>query len=398
MTTTFRHSSARIMRGTPFGPRALVSVTETPVNGSTSIESLATGDYNFNRTTVTPAINNCQLSVSRPDGTGRYAFVSATPSICAVDAAGNVTRVSSGAGRIAIPSPPHVLEFKRTFSTAAVVVTEAWTSWVANSLAAHVEAAILAMVSGKTSGAATQAVLTSSAGGASSPAYTRNASIFTGALDLSAITVYTTAFGSNMFPVVLISPRHVMAGHVGASPGQQIVFKAPDGSHVVRTVVSHVEVAPDMGDNYVGWLDSEITNITPMKLLPTTWASYVPSWLKSSKFSTLPVLNKGWTAGDYIRVLRAHYVGIYPGVPGAFIYLERPASEPLLWWSSDIIGGDSNGPVFIPVNGEPVLLHCMNFANGGGFYPANSANIQAAMTALGAGTLTYADLSDFTAF
>jgi hypothetical protein len=67
-------------------------------------------------------------------------------------------------------------------------------------------------------------------------------------------------------------------------------------------------------------------------------------------------------------------------------------------WSSAIVGGDSNGPVFIPINGLPVLLHCMNYANGGAFYPANSAAIQAAMTSLGAGSLSYADLSSFASY
>lgn len=397
MTITARYSSSRKMRGSADAASSVILVTEMPMSGSPSVASIASGDANFDRTTTTPATNNCNLQVVRPNNPSNYSFSSLTPSICSVDVSGNVTRIANGSGIVAIRTPPNIQSFTRTFSNASTVIADVWTSWAVNSLAAHVSAAILAMIDSRTPGATTQAVLTSSSGGASSPNHVRNVNLFTGALDLSAISVYGTAYASNKFPVVLISPLHVMAGHVGASPGQQLVFKTAGGAYEVRTVVSQAKVAADYGDNYVGLLDAEITTITPMKLLPTTWASYVPSWNQTAYLSTFPVLNKGWTDGDYIRVLSAQRVSAGYATAKSLL-LQPPIAAPLQSWSSSIIGGDSNGPVFIPINSQPVLLHCMNFTSGGSFYPSNTAAIQAAMTSLGTGTLTYADLTGFASY
>lgn len=397
MTLNINYSSAITITGSKPEPIPSISIVETPLNGSTTSAPIVIDDISVTRTTTTPTINNCKINVIRVSNDQSYDFVSTTPSICSVDSVGNVTHISNGSGKIAIYTPFYILGFNRTFSSTATVVSDEFLSWTANSLGAHIEASIRAMTLNKTAGAATQAVLSSSSGGASSPNHIRNTNLFTGALDLTAISIYGTAYSSNMFPVVLISPRHVMAGHAGASPGQQVVFKNSVGAYEVRTVTSQVPVSLNVGENYVGLLDSDITTITPMKLLPTTWASYLPTLFELNYICKLPVLNKGWTAGDFIRILRAskiidYYISSYA------IVLEPSNDVEFSSWSSEIVGGDSNGPVFVPINGEPVLLHCMNYSNGGAFYPANSAAIQTAMTSLGAGTLTYADLSAFTSY
>lgn len=393
--TSIQYSGVYAVVGTKPEPSPSVVVTETPINGSTSSATVVIDDINVTRTTTTPTTNNCKLNVIRISDDQSHDFVSTTPSICSVDSDGNITRISSGAGKVAIYTPFHIIGFSRTFSNNATVVSDEFLSWTTGSLGAHIDAAIRTMISGRTAGASTQAVLSSTSGGAASPNHVRNANLFTGTLDLSAISVYGTAYDSNKFPVVLISPLHVMAGHAGASPGQQIVFKASNGTYEVRTVVSQVIVANDWGENYVGLLNSEITTITPMKMLPTTWEQYLPNLTQDSLLSRLPVLNKGWTAGDFIRILNADRAYYWHANLPYSLGLRASTDVEFQSWSSDIVGGDSNGPVFIPINGEPVLLHCMNFTNGGAFYPSSSAAIQAAMTSLATGTLSYADLSLF---
>jgi hypothetical protein len=410
MTAIIKYSETQKIFGTkPELPPSII-VTETPLGGISSSEVISLGDANMTRATVTPTTNNCDLNVLRFSDDQAHAFVSMTPEICSVSPAGGVAHISDGLGKIAVHTPYHIIGFNRNLSDGEIVIAEEWVSWNANSLSAYLDSTIRSMIANKTPGAATQAVLSSTSGGVSNPNHIRNANLFTGALDLSAISIYGTAFNCNIFPVVLISPRHVMAGHVGASPGQQVVFKTPSGSYEIRTVISQFEIEPRYGSDFVGLLDTEITTIVPMKLLPPTWASYIPSCThyEEAYFTTkIPVLNKGWAAGDYIRILEIRSVVAYTFQGAHMPYLwahdgilgNKPLEPAFQPWSSEIIGGDSNGPIFMPINGEPVLLHCMNFSGGGGkFYPDISANIQAAMTSLGPGSLTYADLTGFASY
>lgn len=376
-----------------------IVVTETPLGGISSTSTIQLNEFNYDSTTVTPTINNCQLNIDRSSLDQTHELVSLTPTICSVNnTTGAVTSISSGTCKVAVYTPYHVLGFNRSFSTTAIVVSTAFKSWTApTSLGAHINSEIRAMIVGKTPGAATQSVLSSTSGGVQLPNHIRNANLFTGSLDLSAISIYNSSYNSNIFPVVLISPRHVMAGHVGANPGSQFIFKTPGGSYEIRTVISQSIVPePTSGVNYVGYLDSEITSITPMKLLPSTWEQYLPCLIQDQVFLNFPVLNKGWTEGDFIRILNLNKVYTFTEGYPKITYLQGPALDvDIAPWSSSVISGDSNGPVFIPINGQPVLLHCMNYSSGGDFYSDDLTGIQSAMTSLGSGTVTYADLSAF---
>lgn len=396
MQITFDPS--RRLRGFVAQELATIRVVETPVGGSVVDTPITAADVSYTERTTTGSTNNCQLVAQLPFGVEQYSFTSHTPSICRVDQAGNVARVANGWGHISLDTSRGRVSFKRNFLTLVDTVRITSPQYVAGSLGKHVRDAIAAMVSGKTPGAATQSVLTSSSGGWEAPNYVRNASLFTGVLDLSAISVYTEANGNNRYPMVLVTQRHVIGGHAGTYPGKRVVFKAVGGTHEVRTVLAQVRVNKTQGEDYVGILSAPIVTITPMKLMPATWQAKWPSY-NTDKHS-LPVLNKGWTAGDRIRIIENWG---FSGAVADFLYL-RPASTEFAGWSSNIIGGDSNGPVFVPINGAPVLLHCMNFAGGGAHYSMYLPAIKAAMDSLSTAhgqaieSLGAADLSGFTSW
>lgn len=409
MTNNIRYNpSAPRIRGNTSGNTLPLYIVEYPVGGGAASQVPKTvSDQVFISSTVTPTTNNFKINVV--DGSA-CTFTSNTPSICTVDSLGNVARVANGVCNISVftsgtsISAPSVRTVTRTMQGDAVVVSSQYQSWAPGSLAAHIDTAIRTMIVGKQAGMDTQAVLSSSTGNISSPAIIRNSNLFTGSLDLSAISVYTSAFGNNMFPVVLLSPWHLIAGHVGCNPGQQVVFKRFDGGYEVRTVVSQVEIREPFGYNdYVGILNAPITTIVPMPLLPSNWAAKLPSTVKYLNQINLPVLNKGLGAGDKIRILNCNGIFTQYSYDNSYrLLLSKTTDAALAPWSSDIIGGDSNGPVFVPINGTAALLHCMNTTNGGIFYPSEITAIQTAMNSLDLGggtqTLSTVDLTGFNTY
>lgn len=399
MTSIKYGAAAQNLSGTKAGDEAIINIIETPLAGTPNPVGSTFKDANITTTTTSGTTNNFRIDV-QPNSSGGYtqfAFINNASSIATVDSAGNVARVASGTADITVVAPPSLRKVQRVLSNSSSVVTVAWNSWVTGTLAKHIEDSISAMFAGHTPGAGDQAVLSSSSGGYSSPNHIRNTNIFTGSLDLTSISVYGAAYGSNILPVVLISPRHVIAGHAGTQPGYPWVFKDSAGNYQVRTVSSQIKIASDFGDNYVGLLDSQITTITPIKTLPSNWASYIPSEDHNPGVTYLPVLNKAFANGDWIRVLGWYGTPVssnpYP------MYLQPHNRAPFSSWTSAVVGGDSNGPVFVPINGNPVLLHCMNYTFGGSFYPSRITQIQAAMDSLLSGqTLGTANLAGFTTF
>jgi hypothetical protein len=202
--------------------------------------------------------------------------------------------------------------------------------------------------------------------------------------------------------VVLISNRHVIGNHCGPGTGSQVVFTKPGGGYEVRTVVSASNASSLTAYSYyIGLLDSDITTITPMPIMPANWATYLRSITNAEymlgQAIAMPVLNKGYTAGDWIRILGCYGLNPSNGVgPAHACFVNENARAPMNSWSSPVIGGDSNGPTFVPINGAPVLLMCMNWVTGAFYLPSFLGDIQDAMNTLLPGySITYPNLAGF---
>lgn len=391
------YNGSRKIRGSRQENSPQIFAQETPVNGSTAIDSVAYLDTNTKRTTVTPARNDVKLSVQDPRGPMTPVFESLTPMVCQVAQNGQVSSLSNGVGKVRVSVPGFVMFFERDFQSAATVVLYEWQSWATGSLAKHIDTAIRAMVSGKSPGTGAQSPLSSYSGTHASPAAVRNAGLFTGSLDLTAVSVYRSTQGWGIFPAVLITARHVVTGHVAPNVGETFLWLRSNGTFETRTVVSVQRVSAPGGEDYVALLDADVTGITPMRMMPNTWTSKLPCI--NGNYGNLSVLNKGCGAGDKWRVLENSQFS-NPN----WLMLRQSTDSTLSAWSSSIIGGDSNGPVLVPVNGNPVLLHCMNTAIGGYHYSSNIPGLQSQLNSLSTSAgaplknIVLADLSGFTSY
>lgn len=386
-------AGARLLKGVSPLEDFSFNITENPIiTGGGVTASQTVKDANLNTVTGSGVANNFIISVSESKTVPGHSINAIDPAVATVDAMGNVSHVSDGTARFDVVTSVGTRRYSRAMSSGAGSSVQV-ASWQAGSLAAHIQAAIAGYVAGKTAGMAAQAVYSSYSGTIDAPNFTRNANLFTGALDLTAITAMTTATNSDTFPAVLVTPRHIMTGHVFMGVGTKVVFRTATG-YVAKTVMAY-QALNNGTSNSVAVLDSDVVGITPMKLLPQTWAAYLPSLATPLSGSPLwvvgpfmPVLNKAAAGGDRIRVLEARKA---TGITGYYdSSLNLGAYAPSLagvfaGWTSDIIGGDSDGTVFAPINGAPVLLGNMNTSVGCSMYAAMLPSIQAAADALTSG-------------
>jgi hypothetical protein len=77
------------------------------------------------------------------------------------------------------------------------------------------------------------------------------------------------------------------------------------------------------------------------------------------------------------------------------VQLRKSVNTPYSEWSSLVEGGDSNGVIFVPINGEVVLVSSMNNVGGGRNFWSMSGEINANINTLAGESVTYANISGF---
>lgn len=236
---------------------------------------------------------------------------------------------------------------------------------------------------------------------------TRNPNVWTGAYDITGIMQHNTTGGNNGHRgATLISPRHVyMAGHFPVAVGATITWVKSDNTTVQRTL-SAVENLPAVlyqgqitGDLYyrspdiqIGLLSSDVpSGITFYKILPADWQDYLTLYTNSE----LPIIVGAQQRRLYQRWWKWLDQATLYGAPAG---QEVPAIVHTLAdvASAAMIVGDSGQPLFLPVNGELVLLGA-HFSSISCDHAATFASyIDAAMTSLGGGYTTESvDLTGF---
>jgi hypothetical protein len=272
-------------------------------------------------------------------------------------------------------------------------------SWKINSLTKHVDDAIKAMVFGKTPSTAPGGnlfIYTSESGGTAAPNYVRNPNLFTGGLGMEATSC---SMDNGVFEAVLISPLHVITSHMFPVAGGNIVFKDSTGTYITRTITSVLPVGVkqflsdttfDYSGFAIGKLSAPITTIEPLTIVPENLLSYIPSLhYNSDNMVGIPALSKHHVNGTRMRVARitaaSQYantsIGIFPY--GIFSAYPNYSNVNYNAWSSSVTGGDSNSPVFLPINGKAVLLTCQWQLGGSRQFTYMVPEINAVMTALG---------------
>lgn len=243
----------------------------------------------------------------------------------------------------------------------------------AGSLPDHVNTTIKAMIAGLSPSPAIQRPYTANNFNASSPIVTRNQNCFLGNFDYAAIAQQNGT--SQNFGCTLISPRHVvMAAH---APSQSpVVFMKADETLVSRSILATQEILPgENGDTAIGILSSTITDIAPAKILPTNYWQYVagcgaPSapGTNSPYLQYLYCLSRNGHRPDGVaepsfNIIKFSSVLAFLDKTYATAFA-TPSGRHKSWQAQNIIGGDSGSQVFIPVNGNLVLLGKM-YTGGG---------------------------------
>lgn len=105
-------------------------------------------------------------------------------------------------------------------------------------------------------------------------------------LDFSGVSVARSGNNSPWLPFTLISPRHAVFGaHIdGATVGDQVLFRRPDGSTQTVTILGEARKPAFMSgstpveiDLGIVYLSAPVTGCATYKVLPKDWERYLPS-------------------------------------------------------------------------------------------------------------------------
>ena len=207
---------------------------------------------------------------------------------------------------------------------------------------------------------------------------TRNPSMWAASLDWTCRT-YSGGNG------VLITPRHVL--HATHAPlDVSITFVTAAGATVTRNVLSTQVVNSGLGsinaDLSVATLTADATGITPATLCPANLASY---WNPAQEAKTPGIMLPSQNRHCHSIVFTAR--NEWQPTSGY-----NPQSAPLAYQAGD---GDSGSPVFLILDGAPVLVSHCYFANKGPDYAALIASLATIVSNAGQ-SLTVKSLSGYT--
>lgn len=267
-----------------------------------------------------------------------------------------------------------------TASSGSPATVDTPSGWVTESLAKHLIDQIDSRLVGQ------MAVFSQQDG----TTFTRNPQCWAAGIDLTCASPWNSTGGLQRAGT-LISPRHVLfVKHSNFHPAVNATIKfVTQGNEVVSRTLSaiatHPEYVPHYPDIVVGVLDADVPeSISFAEVLPADWADYLPS---VSASNPIPVLRLN-------RTERAS-VAEFLGATGTF-RLQFPQANQAFY--ETIVTGDSGNPVFLVLDGKPVLLGLFTFGGvgGGTFLAAHVSAVNAMMSSLGGGySLAFADLSEF---
>jgi hypothetical protein len=209
------------------------------------------------------------------------------------------------------------------------------------------------LLSGLTPGNATQALYTHY--DATNHAFTRNTSLFTGALDLSCVPAASNgASGPGKYIGCLVSARHMIgAAHATLGNGTTVWFCDNSQPGVVssRTISSSQAVSGT--DIVIYYLSAPVASgITFAKSLPSNYAtaSFVPSMSLGYGYPAIYV-NQFQTAATADVVSTTSAAGYSP----SWVLQQSSDATRSLWYTA-IVSGDSGTPALMDAGGSTVLL------------------------------------------
>jgi hypothetical protein len=208
---------------------------------------------------------------------------------------------------------------------------------------------------------------------------TRNSGGWWGSQDLTCIP---QSIGTNG---VLVSPRDmIFANHYGLT---NPTFRDNSGNTYSRTISASRQVGTT--DILVATLNADLPgDITPAKVLPSNWRSYLPS----PQYG-YPCI---FTNQDRRLLVADTYSAEMTGNEfNAFQSMDATRGQ---WWYT-VRKGDSGSPAFMLINGSPVALLAWHSSGAGPCFADNISGINAAITANDSPySLTTVNLSGFNSY
>jgi hypothetical protein len=181
-----------------------------------------------------------------------------------------------------------------------------------------------------------------------------------------------------------VTPRHVvLAGHYPLYIGDTMRFVASDNTVITRTVVQADDVLYNgiNTDAYMVMLDSDLpSSITPCKLFPSNYETYLPAGLVTNAAQALPLLATDFEEKGIVMSLIK--TSVNAGYPASFF--TTPALTDRLAFYDPIIVGDSGNPIFCVIGNELILLSTFHGSGSGPFYGGLVSELNSMITTLDA--------------
>lgn len=301
---------------------------------------------------------------------------------------GRLSRVSNGDCRVLAKNP--LLSKTLTLDMSRINENEyaVLDNYVSGSLARHVVDQLTTLIAGK--GTANKPVFSQQ--DHTNGIYTRNLSCWAATLDLTAVSPWNSLGGATRAGTA-ITPRHIIqAHHYPLAVGNTIRFVTNANAVVTREVDAIQSITTGGADIQIALLDQALpSTISPVSFAPATLYDYLPSLVDWP----VPLLAFDFSENALIvETNPERYTTAGSNPTAAFT---RNATGDFVPFTEPIIGGDSGNPIFLVIDGEPVLFSHWTSPTAGPAYHMLLTEIASALTSLGGGySLTTASLSAFT--
>ena len=234
--------------------------------------------------------------------------------------------------------------------------------------------------------------------------YVRNTSFFLQGTHAEALTCASpwNSRSAGKRAGTAITARHaVLADHYPLYGGDTLRFIASDNTVITRTVVQSARILYNGNgtDARMVLLDSDLpASITPCKIFPDGYETYLPAGATTAAAKALPLLAMDFSEN-----------GIALDVIGKSVYATSPSincGAPTiphrLAFYDPIIVGDSGNPIFFAIGSELWLMSTFHGPAGGPFYGGLVSELNAMITTLDTlqgditgHTVTVGDLSSY---
>jgi hypothetical protein len=351
-------STTKLFQGWNSFKNPVASATQytTTTGGTISVSVIK--DTTRTETTTGNALVNNIVTVTAPV----IGLTNLTPSICNTAGFPNVVSTQNGTGLVNLTTTNGDLQVALNCNATVVSFGGAHLlAYTNGSLTKAINTLVLSAVGANPSPSASFMNVYSSGDIKNTNQYTKNI------IDLSP-------FAELVGSVCLVTPRHITScEHSHPVVGDTVTFRDKNGVTQTKTVIAESGVA---GDNWVGYLDSNVTGITPYSVLPanaTTTTKIPLASQDTGAYGLMPLGVYGFTAkrrypfggGDYIRQMQ---LGVITNISGSLnseaygfgagvltqqgtqstIINVNDLRYPYKSWFTFVTGGDSGSPTFLP--------------------------------------------------